>query len=199
LVSESSSIAYGWKCLGAASSESNYQVFFENTLASYKYARWNVNSTGYLQSSDEMSFSQILEVERTLNFDLLGDGRIGVMFTGTPRTLEDVTFSATNTLPNPLYGIKVGNAPIAFPKDPNGNLLRVDYYGQPWTCVAASRYYPGMGRIRDGFALYWTYQGSTFMWLLDDSFAFKSSFSASVNAYETHFQFDWNGNGAIGY
>jgi hypothetical protein len=196
-VSESS-ISSGWKGLGAASISNGYHIYFQNTLETHKYSRWNVNTTGYLLSSNDIAYSEILEAERTLNYDLLGDGRIGVAFIGTPKTLEDVTFAVTNTAPSALYGIKVGDSPIDFITY-NGKYVDVGIDAN-WKCVAASRYYPNMGSTRNGFTLYWKHNSQNIyvIWILDDAFVFQSFLEVSVNSNESRFNFDWNGNGIIG-
>ena len=178
----------GWSAVVASPSGREYKLIWKNVNS---YARWILDDTGALTRSSILSEAEVVREEYDANFDINGDGRIGIEYAPGSTTVGNVNLGS-NSLG---YAIKNGtNAPVQITfSDKNA---RNDYPGSGWSPVAAAG-------SESTFKLYWknSFSGRFSRWILDDSgTASSTSFlsNAEVFTEESAINHDLNGDGKIG-
>jgi hypothetical protein len=193
----------GWIAIAAAQTATGYEVALElkgATPNANQYAIWDTDSSGnYLSSPIGVTSgsSALLELyEPSFNFDLNGDGRIGVLASsltqiessGTTKLLTD----GTNYFLQPASGAAVA---LYY----NGAPVTVGEYGG-WSLVAAQQ-------TSTGYEVAWEFTGSNQygVWNTDssgnyvsDPIGSVSGTSVALESIETSFNYDLNGDGVLG-
>ena len=189
----------GWTAVAAAQTATGYEVALKQA-ATGQYAIWNVDSTGAYVSTPLASASgssAVLEsFEASFNFDLNGDGRIGI----PPASLTLLELSGTTSLltDGANYFLQAAGGP-AVPLYYNGSPVVVGEYGA-WTLIAAQQ-------TSSGYEVAWELKGSNEfgVWDIDSNGNFLSApfdevsgTTAAMESMEVSFNFDLNGDGVIG-
>jgi hypothetical protein len=185
----------GWTAIGAARSNQGYQLFMKNSMSSLSFEKWNVDSNGVYISTQNMSYSDMLEAERELKYDILQDGRIGIDFVlKVPTvTIGAVVFGRTNALGS-LYGMKRDTDPIQVILF-NNTFVSPSIPGKGWRAIAMS--------VQENdptqYFMYWRNNNQLSLWSVNKFLTvYNSSTQSSASATELKYNFDWNGNGVIG-
>jgi hypothetical protein len=146
------------------SSTSGFDIYWDNRnlpkSSVKKYTVWKVDAGFSYVSELFVGYSRIFEVERTQNYDILKDGKIGVQIQNITSIIGSVQFGKTDTTDR-LYGIKNGSSLISFIRFESGDFLNSDYVrinGGLYRAVGAvqpSRLLPVYG-IYESFDIYLT-------------------------------------------
>jgi uncharacterized protein YkwD len=151
----------GWAAVGARASGSGYEVFWRNVGAG-AYAAWTLDAAGARTGGRGLTVAETQAVESQVNFDITGDGRIGVptvVFTSV-RTVGAVEFG---TVPAG-YAVRSGGVsgaviPVTF----GGVNASATNPGAGWTAISARA---SVG----GFQVLWRHTlGSYAQWTLNAS------------------------------
>jgi hypothetical protein len=189
-----------WTLIAAQQTTSGYEIALYNAGAG-QYDVWYTDSSGNMLS-DASGFvsgtSAALEsYETSFNYDLNGDGVIGVPPPPPPTLIES---SGTTSL------LQSGNNYLLKPN--GGTAVELSYNGTPvvagefgpWTLIAAQQTTSGYE-----IALYNAAAGQYDVWhtdssgnMLSDATGSVSGTSATLESLETSFNYDLNGDGVIG-
>ena len=190
-----------WTPLGAEATSTGYEVAWKNGSAD-QYTVWQTDASGHFVSSTAVlsgSSSTLESYETSFHQDLNGDGTIGVPGGGgiSGTTIElfgstSLVQSGGNYFMNPVSG---GTGP------------ELSYQGAPVTVGELGAWAPlGAEVTSTGYEVAWK-NGSAdqyTVWQTDASGHFVSSTavlsgsSSTLEAYETSFHQDLNGDGTIG-
>jgi S-formylglutathione hydrolase FrmB len=190
--------AYGaWTPIAAAQTASGYEVAWSIPGAN-QYQIWLTDSSGNEVSIPfSGSGAQVASYETSFNYDLNGDGTIGVPPPPAPTVIES---SGTMSL--------LTDGTNYFLQANGGTPVELSYGGSPvtvgefaaygaWTPIAAAQ-------TASGYEVAWSIPGADKyqIWLTDSSgnelsIPFSGS-GAQVASYETSFNDDLNGDGTIG-
>ena len=189
---------YGaWTPIAAAQTASGYEVAWSIPGAD-QYQIWLTDSSGNEVSIPFLgSGVQVASYEASFNYDLNGDGTIGVPPPPAPTVIES---SGTTSL--------LTDGTNYFLQPNGGQAVELSYSGSPvtvgefaayggWTPIAAQQ-------TASGYEVAWSIPGADQyqVWLTDGSgnelsIPFLGS-GAQVASYETSFNYDLNGDGTIG-
>jgi cytochrome c2 len=190
----------GWTPIAAQQISAGFEVAWK-LAGSNQYAVWDTDSSGNYVSTpinDVSGTSAALEsIETSFNHDLNGDGIIGPPPPPPPTLIEangsmSLLSDGTNYLLNPNGGTTVK---LSY----NGSPVTVGQFGG-WTPIAAAR-------TANGYQVAWKVTGADQygIWYTDASGNYLSApsgtvsgTSATLESYETSFNYDLNGDGTIG-
>jgi hypothetical protein len=182
-----------WTPIGAVETASGYDVAWKMTGVN-EFMIWDTDSSGnYLSASVLSGTSTTLEaLETTFNQDLNGDGVIG--FPGTIQT--DVTTSLVQT-GNNYY----------LDSTSTGTSVELQYVGNPVVAGQTGIWTPiGAVQTASGYDVAWKMSGANefMIWNTDSSGNYLSASvlsgtSTTLEALETTFHQDLNGDGVIGF
>ena len=105
----------GWQATAAAQNNDGYSLYWQNS-SSNQFALWNLDAAGNLTTASSLSLQQVLSIENQLNFDLSGDGDIGLEYTPGTRTIDSINLGST------VFGYAIQNGP-------DGPVIQVQYAG----------------------------------------------------------------------
>jgi len=189
---------YGYDApIAAAQTASGYEVAWKTTDGA-QYQVWLTDSSGNEISIPFIgSAAQVASYETSFNFDLNGDGTIGVPSGSTQTVIES---SGTMSL--------LTDGTHYFLKPNGGAAVELSYNGAPVTAGEFVQYgYEApiaAAQTGSGYEVAWkTTDGAQYqVWLTDSggneiSIPFIGS-AAQVASYEPSFNFDLNGDGTIG-
>ena len=91
-VASDSNPGIGWPATAAAQNNDGYSLYWQNS-SSNQFALWNLDAAGNLTTASSLSLQQVLSIENQLNFDLSGDGDIGLEYPGTS-TIDSINLGS---------------------------------------------------------------------------------------------------------
>jgi probable HAF family extracellular repeat protein/ELWxxDGT repeat protein len=188
-----------WVPLGAEQTASGYEVAWK-LAGSDQYTVWNTDAGGANRSSPigivSGSSAALEALEPSFNQDLNGDGVIGI---ATPTVIE--AYGSTSL-------VQVGNYYFLYPKGGSSGPLLKYANGTPVVAGQTGNWVPlGAEQTASGYQVAWKLAGADqyTVWNTDASGANASSpigivsgSSTALEAFETTFQQDLNGDGVIG-
>ena len=182
--------------IAAAQTASGYEVAWKTTSGD-QYQIWTTDSSGnYLASPFVGSGAQVASYETSFNYDLNGDGTIGVP--PPARTVIESSGSMSLLTDGTNYFLQ-----------PNGgSAVELSYNGAPVTAGEYAQYGYNApiaaAQTASGYEAAWkTTSGDQYqIWTTDSSGNYLASpflgSGAQVASYETSFNYDLNGDGTIG-
>jgi S-formylglutathione hydrolase FrmB/cytochrome c2 len=189
-----------WTPIAVQQTATGYEVALEEVGANL-YGVWDTDTSGNVVSapiSNIAATSAVLEsIEASFNYDLNGDGTIGIPLPSNAAVIES---SGTTTLltDGTYYYLRIGNGP-AVDLSYNGAPVTVGEFGA-WTPIAAQQTTTGyeVALKEAGANLYGVWDTDSSGNWVSAPISNVSGTSAALESIETSFNFDLNGDGTIG-
>ena len=189
-----------WTPIAVQQTATGYEVALEE-VGSNVYGVWNTDASGNFVSgpiSNVSGTSAALEsIEASFNFDLNGDGTIGVPLPSSATVIES---SGTTSLltDGTYYYLRTGAGPVVY-LSYNGAPVWVGEFGA-WAPIAAQQTATGyeVALKEAGADLYGVWATDASGNYVSAPLSNVSGTSAALESIETSFNFDLNGDGVIG-
>ena len=187
-----------WDAIAATQNGSGFQVLIEGTSSNEgKYYLWDTNSSGAMtQGSGWKTATEaaVLGWETSFNSDLNGDG-----VTGKPQPKDANNDGLVDGLTN--YHLFHNGEAIALIEGRNDSgRAYSDAFSKHWDAIAANQNGSGFQVLLEGAS---SYEGKYYLWdtnssgVITKGSGWKTAADAAVLGWETTFNSDLNGDGAL--